>query len=237
VTGYRTLLCALLAAVLAGCNTLPSEQHTDAKTRPFRLSQLGKSDMDQILEIQIDSSMEYLKLLMEKLYRRNPREWRKAGQPNLESAVARVFGPRRAARFPELGAHRSVESMRLAFEDDYPGDRVLALIEGMRGMLLDAFNGKRELFLPDELDPQKIYYSARNIEIVAWKLNHNRNRAGRLFLLSNELEGEVLNLSFERLFGKLIALQDSSARIVAESSNRRIKNVIQSVAEMIFFPI
>lgn len=236
MTGSRITLCFLLAMVLAGCNTF-QQQSTEAKSRPFRFSQLGKSDMDQILEIQIDSSMEYLKLLMEKLYRRNPREWRKAGQPDLESAVARVFGPRRAVRFPELGSHRSVESMRLAFEDDYRGDRVLALIEGMRGMLLDAFNGKREFFLLDELDPQKIYYCARNIEIVAWKLNHDRDREGRLFLLSNEANGEVLNLSFERLFGKLIALQDSSARIVAEASNRRIKFVIQSVAQVIFFPI
>ncbi len=236
MTGSRLPLCFLLALVLAGCNTF-QPQASEAKSRPFRFSQLGKSDMDQILEIQIDSSMEYLKLLMEKLYRRNPREWRKAGQPDLESAVARVFGPRRASRFPELGTRRSIESMRLAFEDDYRGDRVLALIEGMRGMLLDAFNGKRELFLLDELDPQKIYYGARNIEIVAWKLNHDRDREGRLFLLSNEASGEVLNLSFERLFGKLIALQDSSARIVAEATNRRIKNVIQSVAEVIFFPI
>jgi hypothetical protein len=32
-------------------------------------------------------------------------------------------------------------------------------------------------------------------------------------------------------------LQDSSARIVAETTNRRIKNVIQSVAQAVFFPI
>ena len=56
--------------------------------------------------------------------------------------------------------------MRLAFEESYEGDRVLALIEGLRGMVLDAYNGQQEFYLLDELDPQKLYNAARNIEIA-----------------------------------------------------------------------
>jgi len=41
----------------------------------------------------------------------------------------------------------------------------------------------------------------------------------------------------ERLVGKLVALQDHFAQIVADTSNRRSKNVIQSVASAVFFPI
>jgi hypothetical protein len=127
--------------------------------------------------------------------------------------------------------------MRLAFDENYHGDRVLALMEGLRGMLLDSYNGKREFFLMDELDPQKLYNAARNIEIAAWKLNNDRNAEGELFLIANELAGPVQNLSFERLLGKMIAVQDSTARFVAQSTNRKIKNVIQSIASMVFIPI
>jgi hypothetical protein len=212
-------------------------QKTGIKTRPFKVNHLAKSDADLIMEIQISYSMEYLRQLTEKLYRRNPKEWRKGGQGSLEKAVARIFGPLRTGYFPELRGNRSVNSMRLAFDEHYRGDRVLALMEGLRGMILDSYNGKQEIYIMDELDPQKLYHAARNIEIAIWKLSNDRDSQGQLFLVSNETNGPIRNLSFERLFGKLISLQDSSARIVAETTNRRIKNVIQSVAQAVFFPI
>jgi hypothetical protein len=212
-------------------------QKTGVKTRPFKMEHLAKSDADLIMEIQISYSMEHLRQLTEKLYRRNPKEWRKGGQASLEKAVARIFGPQRTGYYPQLRGNRSIESMRLAFDENYRGDRVLALVEGLRGMILDSYNGKQELYILDELDPQKLYHAARNIEIAIWKLSNDRDSQGQLFLISNETNGPIRNLSFERLFGKLIALQDSSARIVAETTNRRIKNVIQSVAQAVFFPI
>jgi hypothetical protein len=212
-------------------------QKTGVKTRSFKVEHLAKSDADLIMEIQISYSMEYLRQLTEKLYRRNPKEWRKGGHGSLEKAVARIFGPQRTGYYPELRGNRSINSMRLAFDEHYRGDRVLALVEGLRGMILDSYNGKQELYILDELDPQKLYHAARNIEISIWKLSNDRDGQGQLFLISNETNGPIHNLSFERLFGKLIALQDSSARIVAETTNRRIKNVIQSVAQAVFFPI
>ncbi len=45
------------------------------------------------------------------------------------------------------------------------------------------------------------------------------------------------NLSFERLFGKLIAIQDDTAQLNANATNRAIKNVIQGVAKFVFLPI
>jgi hypothetical protein len=86
------------------------------------------------------------------------------------------------------------------------------------------------------LDPQKLHYLARNFEIAFWKLGHDREASGELFLLSNALDGSG-DLSFERLAGKLIGLQDHMAQVVADTTNRRIKNVIQTVASAVFFPI
>ncbi len=230
------ILVVILTLFLAGCN-LATNSDSPIKTRSFKLDDLAKSDVDLVLEMQLNYSLEYLKSLMEKLYKRNPKELVKGGWVNREVAIDRVFGRSRPRSFSGLQGKRSVDAMRLAFDSDYHGDRVLALVEGLRGMLFDSYNGKRELFLLDELNPQKLYNAARNIEIAAWKLSHDRNGEGELFLISNETQGPVQNLSFERLFGKMIAVQDSTARFVAETTNRRIKNVIQSIASAVFIPI
>jgi hypothetical protein len=57
----------------------------------------------------------------------------------------------------------------------------------------------------------------------------------KLFLLSSG-DGDELNLSFERLFGKVINAQDMMAQIMADRTNRTIKNVIQTLATA-FIPI
>jgi hypothetical protein len=168
---------------------------------------------------------------MEKLYRRNPREWQKGGQPSMESAMARAFDAGQDWRFPELNGKRGAECVYLAFQEGYQGDRVLAFIAGLATMIMASYNDKAELYVLDELDPQKLYNSARNVEIAVWKLS------GELFLLSNENDANHRNLSFEREFGKLIAQQDTLARIIAEKSNRTIVRAIQSVASAVFLPI
>ena len=232
----QTIFIITLTILLSGC-TLPTNNSPGISDRQFNIRDLAKSDVDLVLEMQLNYSLEYLQELMVKLYKRNPKELRKGGWSSRERAVKSVFGFARAANFPSLRGKRSVDAMRLAFDESYNGDRVLALMEGLRGMLLDSYNGKREFFLLDELDPQRLYNAARNIEIAAWKLNHDRNEQGQLFLIANELSGPVQNLSFERLLGKVIAVQDSTARFVAQSTNRRIKNVIQSIASAVFIPI
>lgn len=45
----------------------------------------------------------------EKLYRRNPKEWRKSGQPSPEAAVNRLFSG--AVSFPELEGRREVAAL------------------------------------------------------------------------------------------------------------------------------
>lgn len=228
------LLLSLL--LLGGCNSSP-QQESPIRTRGFQIDDIGRSDVDMVAEIEIRQSLEYLQELMGKLYLRNPREWRKGGARSPQVAVERVFGIARDDRFPELQGKQGSDSIMLAFEEVYSGDRVLAFVEGLRGMLLAAHNDKQDFYLTDELDPQKLYHAARNIEIAAWKLGHARDSRGALFLVSNQTDGPLKNLSYERLFGKLIALQDNMARVVAQSSNRRIKTILQSVASAVFIPI
>ena len=104
-------------------------------------------------------------------------------------------------------------------------------------MIFLSYNAKTEFYLTDSLDAQKLYNSARNIEIAAWKLSNARDARGEPLILSNEASGEVLNLSFEREFGKMIAYQDIMAEVAAQRTNRTIRRVVQTVAAMAFLPI
>ena len=127
--------------------------------------------------------------------------------------------------------------MRLAFDDAYSGDRVFALIAGMVSMLYTAYGERTEFFLLDNVDPQDLYHSARNIEVVVWRLNTRRDWRDAPLLFTNSRPGEPRNLSYERLFGKLIARQDLIARVVADKEKRTIRTVVHSLASAVFLPL
>lgn len=203
----------------------------------FDPNQIAKSDIDRVAEAHQREVFASLRLLAEKLYRRNPREWKKGGQPSLEAAVARIFEANHGWVFRELDNKRGTDAIHLAFREDFAGDRVLALIAGLGGMAMTAFNDKSELFLLDDLDPQALFNAARNVEIAVWKLSNAAMPNGEPYLLSNEGAGPVRNLSFEREFGKLIAYQDAMAAVAAQRTNRVIRRVTQGVATLVFLPI
>jgi hypothetical protein len=176
-----------------------------------------------------------LLLIADKLYKRNPREWKKSAASR-EAAVHRLK-MRQYKSFPELGGMREGQAAALAFSEIYDGDRVLALMFGLLTMTDAAFEHKDEFYILDALDERKLYNSARNMEIAIWKLSGDRNAAGELFLLSNELDPANRNLSFEREFGREIALLDLMAKIVADRNGRGFSRVTQSVVTTIFLPV
>jgi hypothetical protein len=226
------LLCATMLAACAQHGTTPPRS-----SGGFDLSQLAKSDIDRVTEAHQREIFADLRILTEKLYRRNPREFRKSGQPNVEAGVARIFEGRHAWRFPELQGKRGTDAVLLAFRDDYAGDRVLAFVAGLGSMMLAAFNDKTELFVIDDLDPQRLYNAARNVEIAVWKLSNAHTAQNELYLLSNEGAGPVRNLSFEREFGKMIGSLDILSKIIADKENRTIVKVIQTIATAVFLPL
>lgn len=203
----------------------------------MHFSDLAKTDVDEVTEIHLHRARDHLATLMRKLYRRNPVQWRSIGHPSAEVTVQRVFRGPRVPDFAELEGRRGVDAVRLAFDQAFRGDRVLAFIAGLAAMLDKAYGDKREFFLFDSLDPQKLYNSARNLEIAAWQLRTKKAASGQPLLLSNSVEGEEVNLSFERLFGKLISLQDTLAVVMAGRTNRAIRTVVQRMASAVFLPL
>jgi len=235
VTASRLFAACAALCLLAACQPRPPKGEP-VQADEFDISTVAKSDGDMMVEINLAQSKRYLYELARKLYARNPNQLRRGRFASQEMALNALVGPRRLDYYPGLGGKRSAQAIALAFDESYAGDRVAAFIFGMHSMLMDAYDGKQDFYVFNILDPQKLYYLARNFETAFWKLRHDRDVYGQVFLLSNSLEGEG-NLSFERLAGKLIALQDLMAKVVADGSNRQIKNVIQRVTSAVFFPI
>jgi len=241
----RATLLALAACVLAACTSTATSPPTASPTgrrpppteTPFKLSDLVKSDIDAVAEVHLRESIASAKLLMEKLYRRNPRELRKSDLPTPEAGVARAFDPRNAWRFAELSNQRGIDALQTAFRPDFTGDRVFAFGVGLGSMIATAYGDKSQFYLTDSLDAQRLYNAARNIEIAAWKLANARGPNGELLLLSNEISAGAPNLSFEREIGKLVAYQDTLALVMAQRTNRTIRRFSQGLATAVFLPL
>lgn len=236
---FTTLVLAAACIGLTGCAG-SSIKAKDGKTKPekeWHISNLAKTDIDEVAEAHLEESLATLKLIMEKLYRRNPRELRKGGFASIDEASRRAFDYSRSWRFPELGDKRGIDALQLAFKPEFTGDRVFAFTVGLGSMIHLGYNEKNEFYAFDSLDAQALYNGARNVEIAVWKLSNTRDAKGELLLLSSEIGPDTRNLSFEREFGKLIAYQDVMAKIMAQRSNRTIRIVVQNVAGAVFLPV
>jgi hypothetical protein len=227
------LLTVLLLSACSASRTVPATSGSTA----FTPLQLAKTDIDRVAEAQQREIFSNLKVLAEKLYRRNPRELKKSGSSALRDGVARVFEGQHGWRFAELKGARDIQAIHLAFRDDYQGDRVLAFVAGVASMIQTAFNDKTEFYVVDALDPQRLYNAARNVEVAVWMLSTKRSPGGELYLRSNEATGDAVNLSYEREFGKIIGNLDVLSKVIADKENRTIVKVVQSVATAVFLPI
>ncbi len=211
---------------LAGCSS-----------RPLRFSSLLKTTIDMVAEDNANTMNVLMEELLLKLYRRNPSELSKVPDTTIEMRRAALFGENPQEAFAELDHKRSIDAMLLSFEEHYTGDRVFALVAGLRDMIWSSYKKKNQFYFYDMLEPQQLYDSARNIEILIWRLNHRLNKNGCVFLLTNEISSTETNLSFERLFGKMIVLQDQLATTIADRTNRTFVTVSYRLASAAFIPI
>lgn len=228
----RALLILMTLTVLQGCAG-------NEKAHPFQFKSLAKSDIDMVTDEHIRAVNALVRELTIKLYKRNPRELKKAPSGiTLNNRLHQLLDSPRQINHRELGSRYGVDAMPLVFNPEYRGDRVFALMIGISGMLHASYSYRNEFFLLDEIDQQKLYNSARNLEAVVWRLNNLRTPEGELFLLTNGVaQNGASNLSFERIFGKLIAYQDMMAKIVSNKTNRAIKNVVVGFASTTLLPI
>jgi len=234
------IFSALLFGLFSGCASQVAP--VNGKRLPEQkdgssLSQLIKSDIDRFADVEMRENTQSLRLLMTKLYKRNPAELKKSTSGTVDEMVAWVFEGDQKWNFEMLNGVKETDAIYLAFKPEYKGDRVLAFVVGLQTMIIKARGGKTEFFLTDSVDPQSVYNSARNIEIAAWKLSNARDEAGKLYFLTNEINGKEQNLSFEREIGRMVGRTDVYALTLSEKNQRGLTRFTQSVAAALFLPI
>ncbi len=204
----------------------------------YQVKNLAKNDISFVADAHIRQMQAHQAALLTKLYKRNPRELAKNPGQTIESRLNAIQG-NAALAFEEMDFAKGTDAMLLAFNNDYAGDRVFALMAGLAGMLRAAYGEREEFFMLQSLDEQALYNSARNIEILSWRLRHRQGADGQVYLLTSGTDAETgdLNISFERTLGKMIALQDMMASIAADRNNRAINMVVHGVARMVFIPV
>lgn len=231
------LLASVISLIISGCfhnSTRPDGLPHES----YQVGSLVKTDMGEVIEVHVEESRTHLREMMIKLYKRNPRELGKSSYAKtIDENVIRLFDLDHNWEFDEFPDMHGSEVILITFSPDYQGDRVFGLTAGLLFMLMEAYNNKRNFYLFQAPDPQNLYNLARNIEIAVWKLGNSYDEKGELYLYSNSIGFEETYLSYERLFGKLIGLQDTMAIIISGRTNRTITKVIQQMASAIFLPI
>lgn len=228
----RVIILGMIISLLAGCQ--------QGKVRAFNIKNLAKSDIDMVTDAHLQELNILARKLLVKMYKLNPRELSKAPEGmTVEKRLFQLFSMPRIIQFAELGKPYGTTAVPVAFSTDFSGDRVFALMVGVAGMIHGSYNYQDEFFMLDEIDQQKLYHCARNLESIAWQLHHRRDARKELLLVTNSINsvsGET-NLSTERILAKMIALQDMMARILSDKNNRAINKVLHGVASTTLLPI
>ena len=237
VKRFPELLTALLLRLLLLFVCLSVLSPLTGCRNPFdtsALDSLAKTDIDMMADTSLNELNHLIEELLTKLYKRNPRELDRLSGMSVGQRQNQIFDAPGRLVFKELNNKQGTDAMELALNPGYQGDRVFALMAGLMGMVRSAYNWQSEQFILDSLDGQKLFDSARNIEVLAWRLSNARDASGKLLLLSNSQPGEVENLSYERIFGKMIAIQDLMAFTVVGKWDRGLNSVLMKA---VFLPM
>ncbi len=233
-------LSFVLGLALASCASDAPTTRGEVRGQDFNAAELLQSEGNRFAQSGMVANQRSLLTLADKLYRRNPAEWRKTAATR-EAALAQVEAAMLSGQpWAPLQGRRDVAALSHALTPEFQGDRVAAFVLACADTIVTAHGGKREFYYLDGVDPQHIYNAARNMEVALWVLNTRRTGQGQPLLLANEIAGENRNLTFEREFGKIIGRLDLLATYMTERYRRAGINYVQGLVAapfLAFLPV
>lgn len=213
---YCLLFVLLISLVLAGCSGKA-------------VKNVAKTDVDLIADIAVQTLDDYLRRLTIELYRTNPEELAKSDFI-LENRIIQIIDYSVEIVYKELDFKQRTEAIELALDSSYKGDRVFALMVGITSTIRHSYNNQREFFIFDSIDPQELYNSSYNLQLLKRKL-HNEARS----LINIEKHYDDTNNAYV-LLDKISTTQDFMSQIMADKTNRVINKTLTGTAS-VFLPI
>ena len=202
------------------------------------LKNIAKTDIDIITEIQVVIAKSHIEDLIIKLYKLNPVYIKKNQNFNsVSQVILDIFKEVNIDEIDKTG-QENIDLILKGFDKNFTGDRIYYICKGLYGMINASYNYKNKFYLTDpKIDAQKIMNTAINIETLVWRLSNEKND-GVLLIKTNNIEKNKINLSFERLFGKLINNQENMARIISSQQGRMLQKAAKGiVSKVLFLPI
>lgn len=198
------------------------------------IKSVGKTDIDTVVDAYIVALKQHIADLTIMLYRHNPDAIKSVKGMSVELRITQILEHPLDVSYTELRNKQHVNAINLALSPNFRGDRVFALMVGISGMLRLSYNEIDESFIFDRLDPQNLYTSARNLEIVA-SLLRQPPKGVKIRLKGGKFKSDdEVRLAPVDIINRMIALQDTMAKLVESSSNRVIKQLMQN---MILLPV
>ena len=208
---------------------------TSCKNNVF--TNIAKTDVDIITEIHKNAN-NYIEDLIIKLYKINPKYILKNKEfDTVSSVIIDIFKEVDKSKLDRTG-QENINLILKGFSKDFNGDRIYLICKGLYGMINASYNYKRKFYLTDpKLDAQKIMNTAINIETLVWRLSNEKENNILLIKTNSIDDNKNINLSFERLFGKLINNQENMAKIISSQQGRIIQKAAKGIVSSIFLPI
>lgn len=237
-TRWAGLVVIAIVLCLSGCARNQNNGAFLSNSAAATPGELFQTSSDRVATIGMRNNLDSLYRLMDKLYQRNPREWRKSGQGDREATQRAVQQAIEQGRPPpSLAGRQDIVALSYALSSEFQGDRVGAFIYAIGSMLVTAHGGRTQFYLTDSIDAQFVYNAARNIEKATWLLATRRDAQGKPLLLSNEISEQGRNLSFAVEFGKIVARLDYLSDVLDERYRRIGVNYAHSLLFLNFLPV
>ena len=213
---YAYLYTLILILALSGCGG--------------KVKNIAKSDIDMAADTIVKSLDDYIGRLAQELYRTNPDELAKSPGINLEQRLAQIVSYPVEVAYHEIDNEQQIKAIELALNDSYDGDRVFALMIGISSMIRFSYDNQREFFLFDTIDPQKLYNSSYNLQLLKQKLVDVPPSLLRI----DTNYGDANNAY--TLIEKISTTQDLMSRIISDKTSRVINKTLIGTATA-FIPI
>ncbi len=185
--------------------------------------ELLQSDVNRIATISVRNNLVYLQRIKAVLYELNPDSLTQSGLSAEESE--RLFWQALQQRKPLIADQeewRGLKAVEVALSDEFKGDWVALYSFGLTDILLNGFNYRTDLYLINGMDSQKLYNSARELEVATQML---RTRASKKRIIPDQNK----DARIERAIGAVVATVDLLAVYNTEKYRRIGINYVQGL--------